>query len=198
MRVTISQRKSIKQYTAMAFVIAGVGRIGNETVHHFGTAVGLPVSDVVLDLTLLLTYGGALLGLLGIFFLTDDLLPRLSRTGVLLIGLTSGSIIASLFGTYVIGGESPQGILLLIPVSFYVFSTLSFLVFGIASLRTRVPSRGVGYLLLTVVISRVATVAGMGEFGAVLFIISMLCIGYLFRQATVHSATGISADETTA
>jgi hypothetical protein len=196
--VSTPQWGSIEQYAGLAFVVAAVGGFGNVTVHHFGSAIGIPASDIVLDSTILLTYSGAVFGLLGVYTLTVDRAPRLSRLGVLLVGLTSGSIVASLVGKYLVTIGDPQSIKLLLSLSFYACSTLSFLVFGIVSLRTRVPSRTVGYLLLTVVVSRAAIVAGQVELGAVLFVLPMLGVGYLLRRTTTRSTAGVSADETTA
>jgi hypothetical protein len=189
------QRESLKRWTALAFGVAAVAGIGNEVLTHLGTAQGAPAPEWALDLTLVLTFGGALVGLLGIYAMVTELSPRLSRVGLLAVGLTGGSIIASIVGKFLVGGESPQGILLVIPLTFYMFSTLSFLIFGIASLRTHVPSRTVGYLLLTVVVSRVITVAGMGELGSALFILPLLGIGYLLQGKTSQPLLEVLGDE---
>lgn len=145
---------------------------------------------------LLLTFGGSLVGLLGIYSLVPEQSPRLSRVGLLAVGLTGVSILASIIGKLLVGGESPQGILLIIPLSFYIFSTLNFLIFGTASLRTHTPSRTVGYLLLTVVVSRVVTLAGMGECGSVLFVLPLLGIGYLLQGKPSQPMLEVLTDET--
>ena len=193
---SISKRPSLKQWPALAFVIAGVARVGNAVLTHFATALGIPSPEWATSLTILLAFSAALVGLLGIYSWISPLSPRLSSVGLLAVGITLASIIASLIGKYIVGGESPQGILLIIPVSFYIFSMLSFLVFGIASFRTGVPSHTVGILIVTVGISRLVTLAGRTEIGTVFFVLPVLGIGYLLRTTSFQSMIDIPTDET--
>lgn len=192
------RKASLKQWTAQAFVIAGIARVGNAVLTHFGNVQGIPSPEWATDMTILLAFSAGLVGLLGIYSWVSELSPRLSRVGLLAVSITLASIIASLIGKYVIGGADPQGILLIIPLSFYVFSMVSFLVFGFASLRTKVPSRTVGYLLLTVGVSRIVTIAGMTELGTVLFVLPVFGIGFCIWKTVLPSTIDAPADEPTA
>lgn len=193
-----SRWPSLKKWTPLAFVVAAVARVGNEVITHLGSALGTPAPELVTDLTITLAFGVALIGLLGIYSWVVDLSPRLSRAGLLAVGITAASIILSLIGKYLVGGEGPQGILLVIPLSFYIFSAVSFLAFAIISLRMSVPSRTVGYLLLAVFASRVVTVAGQVEIGAVLFVLPLLGIGYILRGKISHPEVEVSTEESVA
>lgn len=196
-RDNIAQRVPIRRWAPVAFLVAGVARVSNEVLYQLGT-VTTPVPEWALDLTIVVTFGGAFVGFLGVYVWVSEQSTRLSRAGLLVVGLTAGSIVGSIVGKYLVGGESPQGLILVISLSFYLFSTLSFLVFGLACVRTRTPSPTVGYLLLTVVASRVLTVAGLGELGTVLFALPLFAIWYLLREAVPHSRVAVSADETVA
>ncbi len=83
---TVSRFRSLGQVTALAFIVAGLGSLGNVVLHRLGSAV------VVLDLTILLTYGGVALGLLGIYPRVAEASPRLSRAGLVAVGITVVSI----------------------------------------------------------------------------------------------------------
>lgn len=190
------QGRSLTQWAAPAFLVAVVARVGNEVIAHLGQAMGVAAPKMLGDLTIVVVYSGALVGLLGIYHYVVEQTPRLASAGLLAVGITGVSIVASIIGKYVVGGPEPQGVLLVIPVSFYIFSTMGFFLFGIASLRTSAPSRTVGYLLLVVGASRVITVAGLLELGSVLFVLPLLGIGYLLWGTASQPMIEVSADET--
>lgn len=170
------RKASLASVSALAFVVAGLGTLGNEVLHQLGS------TTVLLDLTILITYGGVALGLLGIYFRVAEAARRLSRAGLVAVGVTVVSIIVAVVAKSLLGAEPSgvEGILsVIVSVSFYLCSSLSFLLFGVASVRTRVPSRAIGYLLVLVVPSRVFAVVGLTQIASSLFAVSMLGVGYL-------------------
>lgn len=167
---------SLASVSALAFVVAGLGALGNETLHQLGSPA------VLLDLTLLITYGGVTLGLLGIYSRVAEASRRLSRAGLVAVGITVVSIAVAVLAKSIFGAEPTGGEVLLsliVSVAFYLCSSLSFLLFGVASVRTRVPSRAIGSLLLLVVPSRLLVILGVTQVASVLFAVSMLGVGYL-------------------
>lgn len=166
----------VRSVSALAFVVAGVGALGNQVLHQLGSAA------VFLDLTIILTYGGVTLGLLGIYSHLAEASPRLARAGLVAVVITVVSIVLAIVGKGLFGAE-PTGVgalvSIVLSVSFYLCSSLSFLLFGVACVRTRVPSRTVGYLLLVAVLSRVLVVGGVTEVASSLLAVSMLGAGYL-------------------
>lgn len=184
---TVSRRASLASVSALAFVVAGLGDLGNEVLHQLGSAV------VFLDLTILLTYGAVTLGFLGIYSRVAEASPRLSRAGLVAAGITVVSIAVAVVAKVLLGAE-PSGVAvvlsIVVSVSFYLCSTLSFLLFGVASARTRVPSRAVGYLLLVAVPSRILFVVGLTQLASPLYGASMLGVGYLLWTGRFPTASG--------
>lgn len=172
-----SRKASLASVSALAFVVAGLGALGNEVLHQLGSI------PVIMDLTILITYGGVTLGLLGIYSRVAEASRRLSRAGLVAVGITVVSIVLAVVAKGLLGAE-PSGVevilSMIVSVSFYLCSSLSFLLFGVASVRNRVPSRAIGYLLLLVVPSRVLVVVGLTQVASALFAVSMLGVGYLF------------------
>lgn len=171
-----SRKASLASVSALAFVVGGLGTLGNEVLQQLGSA------EVFLDLTILITYGGVTLGLLGIYSRIAEASPRLSRAGLVAVGITVVSIAVAVLAKGLLGAE-PSGLevilSIIVSVSFYLCSSLSFLLFGVACVRTRVPSRVIGYLLLLVVPSRVLVVVGLTQVASALFAVSMFGVGYL-------------------
>lgn len=184
-----SQFTSLGQVTALAFVVAGLAAFGNEVLHQLGSAT------VLLDLTILLVYGAVTLGFLGIYSRVAEASPRLSRAGIVAVGITVVSIAVAVVAKGLLGAD-PSGVgvivSLVVSVAFYLCSSLSFLLFGVACVRTRIPSRTVGYLLLVAVLSRVLVVAGLTEVASPLFGASMLGVGYLLWTNRFPTASGRS------
>jgi hypothetical protein len=142
---------SLEKGAAPAFIIAGVA---------FLVGLVLTVQDAVSVLNTLSAFlaAGALLttfvGLLGMYPRLDDSAPRLALVGVLAAAVALVSVttlLAYVVGSALLLGTPMQGEIGIAPVLFLlglVTAGLSFLTFGVASVRTRVPSRTVGMLLL--------------------------------------------------
>lgn len=181
------RKMSLGSVSALAFVVAGLGALGNEALYQLGSPA------VTLDLTILITYGGVTLGLLGIYSRVAEASRRLSRAGLVAVGITVVSIAVAVVAKSLLGVE-PSGVevilSMIVSVSFYLCSSLSFLLFGVASVRTRVPSRAIGYLLLLVVPSRVLVILGLTQVASVLFAVSMLGVGYILWIGRHPTATG--------
>lgn len=174
--VTNSRRRALWQVAALAFLVAGLGALGNEVLYQVGSA------EAFRDLGLLITYGGVTLGLVGIHTRLVEASPRLSLVGLVTVGITALSIAVAVVAKSVIGAE-PSGwevsLSIVVSASFYLCSTLCFLIFGVACVRTRVPSRAIGYLLLLAVPARGLVLAGQTEVASALFAVSMMGAGYL-------------------
>lgn len=192
--VNDSHEKSLASISALAFVVAGLGALGNEVLYQLGSG------EAILDLTILITYGGVTLGLLGIYSRVAEASRRLSRAGLVAVGITVVSIAVAVVAKSLLGAE-PTGVevilSMVVTVSFYLCSSLSFLLFGVASVRTRVPSRVIGYFLLLVVPSRVLVVVGLTQVASVLFAVSVLGVGYLFWTSRFPTASERSWSDST-
>lgn len=184
---TDSRKASLASVSALAFVVAGLGVLANEVLHQLGSI------PVIMDLTILITYGGVTLGLLGIYSRVAEASPHLSRAGLVAVGITVVSIAVAVVAKGLLGAE-PSGVAvilsMIVSVSFYLCSSLSFLLFGVACVRTRVPSRAIGYLLLLVVPSRVLVVVGLTQVASALFAVSMLGVGYFLWADRFPTANG--------
>lgn len=174
--VTDSRRRSLWQVAALAFLVAGLGAFGNEVLYQLGSV------EVFRDLSLLITYGGVTLGLVGIHTQLAEASPRLSLAGLATVGITALSLVVAVVAKSFLGADPSGwevGLSIVVSVSFYLCSTLSFLIFGVACVRTRVPSRAIGWLLLMAVPARGLVLSGQTEVASALFAVSMVGAGYL-------------------
>lgn len=148
------------RWCAVAFVVAGTARFSNMALTILYLNTNIPSPGWARSLTLAIAFGAALVGLFGFYPRLADSALRLSRAGVVAITLAAGSLLVAIIGD-LFGPTSPPGVLKLLPVSILVFSTLGFLLFGLASLQTDVPSRTVGVLLLVAAISLIVFAVGI-------------------------------------
>lgn len=146
--------KALERRTATAYFAAGVT---------FLVSIVLTVQEVLPLLNTagaLLVVGGLLAtfaGLFGTYPWVKDAAPRLARIGLATTVVASSAITALfvvvvgsnlLFGTPIQGAGSPSAAPVLFMVTL-VSAGVSFLLYGIAALRTGVPSRAIGALMLT-------------------------------------------------
>lgn len=200
----MTQWKPIEQWSPTAFLIAGVLLLGYATLQGINTflSVTLPSAALVL-------YGGIALlapvfALLGLYSRLRDHAPRLALAGVttaILSGLlTSVALLWLVVKTLQMGGlpeipaDAPAWTAVATLLGFLLLA-VSFLLFGVASLRTPVLSRTVALLLLVPTAAWVGLVVGNailnpeGHYMAVVaytpISLSILVVGYRLRTEVV-------------
>lgn len=205
-RVITTHWESLEQWSATAFLIAGGLWAIDTAVNILELVLAASVPGVVflvfISSSLLLTVVGAL----GFYPGLADRGSRLGLGGAVLVGV-AGITILVVLGWGIIAALvnlplPPFGLLAVI----VVLLVAGMLLFGIACVRTAVPSRSVGLLALALVATWVVWLAGvagfLGEnpewspaaFGVVLTVIT-LAIGYRLSTESVHSTRTASEVE---
>lgn len=197
----MSQRRlgpwnSLERWTAAAFVLAALAALGSTALYHLEVAGVLATPVWVNGVLINLTYGAASTGLLGLYPQLKDRAPWLTRIGFVAVIIVLASVIAANVGRLLFGTGGPGIIKLVVSILFYSSTTLAFLLFGVASVRTPAIARRLGIPLLVVAGSRLVIVAGgvLGQtllqtVGAVLFSGPLLAVGYLLWTGSVSVAT---------
>lgn len=205
MGVSARQWESLVKWSATAFVVGGIARLLNLALSNLGVFIEATSPEWSRDLTLLIAFGAAYIGLFGLYPWVADRAPRLSRAGAVLAGLAGVAILISVLGKYLHGASEPPGPLKVLPLIYLLGSPRSFLLFGIASWRTRLPSRTVGLLLLLAFAAFIVLVAGIfSQIGmllrlsALIFAVAMLALGYVLHTGTTPFDTAESKREPTA
>lgn len=145
---------SLENWRTAAFVIAGVLFLGNtihEGIARYTTMLGEPtfLNFVVYVSALVIS----LVGLLGFYPQLAERVPRLARLSAGVVAVAGGAMTVLLLwatATTVLNRSMPPGILLFVLIG---ASVLGFVLFGVASIRARSPSRLIGVLVLTFVAS---------------------------------------------
>lgn len=199
------RREELARWSAAAFVTAGLFRIVNMVLSNLGTFVDATSPEWALDLTLHVAFLAALAGVLALSPRMADRAPRLTRAGVVVVLVAAATQIVTGVAEYVIGAEQPPepfGVLVALSL---VLAPLGFLLFGAVSLRTRVPSRPVGALLLVVFVSYLVLFGGVAlenevlfRVTGVLFALATLGVGYCLRAASAPSDRAEAAPDSTA
>lgn len=151
---------TLGRWCAMAFIVAGAARLGNMALTILYLNTEFPSPEWARTLTLTLAFGAAFFGLLGLYPRLANRTRRLSRVGIGAVAIAAGGLLVVTVGDLV-GPANPPGALKFLPVLILVCSMLGFSLFGVASLRTDIPSRTVGALLLVAAISVVAFAGGI-------------------------------------
>lgn len=211
-RGSIVPWETLERWSATAFLVAG----GVMVV--FWALVALEVFADVSSPQALLAMPALVattVGLLGLYPELADRAPRLSRAGVGLLAVATVGLVV-IFVWVLVGrvlpaagvemSSQPPGVVIASTVGAYV---LTVLLFGVASLRTAVPSRTVGLLLLALVGAfTIPLVAGVvwgsypGEWMAVvvsgLQAGAIVAIGYTLRNGGARADTGETAVDSAA
>lgn len=181
-------RGTLVRWGAIAFAVAGLARLTAMATNYAGQYTGIPVPELAGPVSIVTAYGVAMLGLGGLYSLVVDRSPRLARVGAIAAGIVVVSLVGAAIGRYLIGGDGSSVFGLFVSLSFYVFTTLAFLLFGLASRRTPALSRSVGALLLLAAVSRLVTIVGgvlgllwVAEIGTLLYALPLLVLGYHLR-----------------
>lgn len=186
--VSTHQLESLAKWSATAFIVAGLARLLNVALQNLDMFMEATSPEWSRDLTLLIAFGAAYIGLFGLYPQVANRSPRLARGGVWLAAFAGVAILASIIGKYATGQPEPPGLLKALPLVYLIGTPLSFLLFGVASWRTRTPSRTVGLLLLGVVAAFILLVAGifseiilLARLSALVFVVAMLATGYVLH-----------------
>lgn len=197
--------ETLARWSAAAFVTAGLFRLVNMVLSNLGTVVDASSPEWALDLTLHVAFLAALAGLLALSPRLADRAPRPTRAGVAVVLLAAASQIVTGVAEYVIGAEQPPDPFGILAVVALVLAPLGFLLFGAVSLRTRVPSRAVGLLLLLVVVSYLVLFGAVAlqnevlfRVTGVLFALATLGVGYCLRAETAPPDPAGAAPDSTA
>ena len=192
----------LAKWSATAFIIAGIGRLLNFALANIGEVTAMTSPEWSRDLTLLIAFTAAFVGLYGLYPRVVDQAPRLSKTGAVLAAIAGAAIVLSIVGKYLHGGAEPPGPLKVLPMLYIFGSPLAFLAFGVASWRTSTPSRTVGLLLLVAFAAFLVLVAGilsqvtvLLQLSALLFAAAMLVLGYVLHTSDTPYETVVSGPE---
>lgn len=149
-----------------AFVTAGVLLLASPTHVALDLFLGVGLPAWVVAMFVFPGLGAALVGVAGVYPRIAPRAPWLSRAAGVCTAV-AGTILLTLLG-WVLGGSisaavgmPPSGLFLGLAVAL----TLSFLLFGITSLRWAVPSRTVGVLLLAFGLPWLVSLAGTAVYG---------------------------------
>lgn len=186
---------SLERWTAVAFVLGALAALGSSALYQVEVAGILTTPVWVNGILTNLTYGAASAGLLGLYPRLKDRAAWLTRIGLVAVVIVLASVIAANIGRLLFGAGGPGIIKLAVSISFYSSTTLAFLLYGVASVRTSAYSRRLGIPLLVVASSRLVIVAGgvlgqtwLLDVGAVLFALPLLAVGYLLWTRSIPVA----------
>lgn len=187
--------ESLKKWSGAAFIVAGVSRFANSALANLPEVTAMTSPGWALDLTLVLAFGAAFIGLFGLYPRLIERTPKLSRAGLVVVAIGAVAVTGILISLVAFGGETPPGPLALLPMLVLGFSTLGFLLFGVASLRTSIPSRTVGILLLVASATTIGFIVGLtfihshmlARIDTWVYAGTLLAIGYLLQ--TRHAPT---------
>lgn len=157
--------KSLESWRTAAFTVAAILFLGNtihEGIGRYTTILGEPtfLNFVVYVSALVIS----LVGLLGFYPQLAERVPRLARLSAGVVAIAGGAMIVLLLwatASTVLNRSMPPGVLLFVLVGAIV---LGFLLFGVASIRARSPSRLIGVLVLTFVASWILGLGLAGVF----------------------------------
>lgn len=153
------------RWSATAFLVAGVALLVNFVLLVFERFGGASTPGVVGNVLVLSALVAAAVGLLGLYPRLADHTPRLalvSAAAAAVAGVSFLVLFAWVVPARLLDQPLPPGVLLVGAVAVMFWG---FLLFGVASLWTGVPSRTVGMLLLAVVGILLAYLGGQAVYG---------------------------------
>ncbi len=186
---------ALETRSAAAFIAAGVFLFGDTALQALERFAAVSTPGVLRGVLMLSGLLAALVGLLGFYPRLVDESRKLARVGVVVTAVACGTF-AVVWVWWIVGNvltavPEPSPAINMLAV---VTMVLGFLLFGVASLRTDIPSRSIGGLLLAIVgvfVGMVVVLIGRIDLPtwsivAVLGVLSviMLTIGYLLRTSS--------------
>ena len=194
--------ESLVKWTATAFILAGLFRLVNMGIYQSGQLFeSFSAPELALDVSILLAFELAFVGLLGLYPRLREKHPRLALVGVLLAVVSGVSLMIITPAEYILGGQEPPAYLIPFQIAYFLGIPLSFLVFGGLSVRARSPPLSVGVLLILGGTSWLLFLTGsqtLIDVGAYIFAIIMMAIGYLLRAEQPKSESAGSSSIPTA
>ena len=164
----MSRLEPLERWSATAFLIAGaffIGFVVRNGIIAFGDGFSETMTVALYVVFIVPAEVAAYIGLLGLYPRLSDHAARLTGAGAVFITIAGVAIIG--FGGGVgsallaAGAPEPPAIAqLLLPVTLLT-TIVGFVLFGVASLRTRIPSRMAGFLLLVPPTTYILMMAGM-------------------------------------
>lgn len=184
---------TLERWSVAAFIVAGIVRLMNMSISQINLSTELAVPSWALSWTLTVAYVALIVALLGLYPRLVDRSPWLSRVGILTIALAAVGQLGIIGVELLLAGEVPPGPLEMLPLLVLVFTPLSFLLFGVASLRTGAFSGAIGVLMLVAAGSMVGLVAGVFvldnlqvlRISTGMYSIAVMAIGYLLHTSPV-------------
>jgi len=191
----MSRLQPLERWSAAAFLIAGVFLIGfvvRNGIIAFGDGFSETMTAALYLVFVVPAEIAAYIGLLGLYPRLSEHASRLASAGAVLVGIAVVGAIgfAAGAGSAVLAAGPPEppavaGLFWLVTL---LMTIVGFILFGIASLRARVPSRTVGLVLLVPPVTYIVMIAGMmtgytPEWST--FLLSAI-------QACAHVAIGVS------
>lgn len=199
--------ESLEQWSPTAFLVAGAALFGGFFLRAGELiAVGEQFQAVPEWFFAIFTLIGVIavsIGLIGFYPYVADRSPWLALGGVIAAAIgglsivlaVGGSIVLDLLGILAFTAGEGNPVLLALFFLFIIGLLLSFLLYGIASVRTRSPSLVIGALLLVPIVEPIAViffdllaVVNVGAAGllatSAIYSVSLLAIGYFLRTVT--------------
>lgn len=200
--------ESLEHRSASALLVAGGLHLVVVALNVLPIVSSLSPPELAGDLTLGATYVVAFTGLLGLVPRLREATPRLARAGSVLAGLATIGILAVAIGEPVLTafgyGEQPPPWFAPVALLYLIGGPLCFLLFGVASVRTDIPSRSVGAALLAVFVSLLfffhlipLPIEGLlAQLPASVIAVSLIAGGYRLRTASASPAKTEPSGET--
>ena len=183
--------ESLVKWTATAFILAGLFRLVNMGIYQSGQLFeSFSAPELALDVSILLAFELAFVGLLGLYPRLREKHPRLALVGVLLAILSGVSLMIITPAEYILGGQEPPAYLIPFQIAYFLGIPLSFLVFGGLSVRARSPPLSVGVLLILGGTSWLLFLTGsqtLIDVGAYIFAITLNRSTLLISQRRLNS-----------
>lgn len=147
--------ESFEKWSAWVFLVAGVLMLIPSVRSAIEMVTAISFSGTITGLFGFVGIVLSYIGLIGLFPRLTDKTPRLARAGIVLVGLPAivlFVLIGWVIGTLIVPAIPSVEAMLPAPAmvfrSVFLLFALGTVAFGIASLRSRVPSRTVGVFLL--------------------------------------------------
>lgn len=141
----------LEHWRATAFLVAGLLWLADTTLLGLELFTGISILGTPGAVNPVLFISGtvaAIVGMLGLYPKLADRTPRLARTSAALVAVAGIAIFVTLvwfITVTLLNRPDPPGALLILSI---LVAALGFILFGIAAIRTDVPSRTVGVLVL--------------------------------------------------
>lgn len=202
----MSRLQSLERWSATAFLAAGaffVGFVVRNGFIAFGDGFSEQLTAALYLVFIVPAELAAYVGLLGLYPRLADRVPRLAGAGAVLVGIAGVAILGFAGGVgsalLASGPPEPPAISQLLYLVTILTTVLGFGLFGVASLRARVPSRRLGYVILvppaTYVVMMTGTIAGYTPAWSTFALSATQAVAHLAIGTALWNG-GLTADRT--